>query len=133
VLIRAGVERASILAIAITDLVSATAAIRLARRLNPRVRVIALADSSGEIHALEAAGANEVVQPEFEASMGFVRQALRWLGATAPQARNVIVDERHAFYVHDSAAPVAARRNERRTQQKPRTATEAPILALGED
>jgi hypothetical protein len=58
---------------------------------------------------------------------------LRWLGATAPQARNVIVDERHAFYVHDSAAPVAARRNERRTQRNPLTAAEATILAPVED
>jgi TrkA family protein len=98
---RAGVAHARVLAIAISDLVTAAAAIRAARGLNPRLRIIALADSSAAVQALEALGANDVVQPEFEASMGFVRQALRWLGMAAPAARVVVVGERHAFYDHD--------------------------------
>ena len=108
VLARAGVGQARVLAVAIPDLVSASAAIRVARELNPRIRVIALADSSSAVRALEATGANDVIQPEFETGLGFVRQTLRWLGMGAPEARTVIAGERHAFYdleSHEGARP----------------------------
>ncbi|HEU5432835.1 MAG TPA: cation:proton antiporter [Thermomicrobiales bacterium] len=113
VLTRAGVAQARVLAVAIPDLVTAAAAIRAARALNPRIRVIALADSSAAVRTLEALGANDVVQPEFEASMGFVRQTLRWLGAAAPEARVVVVGERHTFYDQDHPERTRPAKDER--------------------
>lgn len=123
VLVRAGIEQARVLAIAIPDLVTASAAIRLARQLNPELRVIALADTPGAVAALEATGANDVVQPEFEASMGFVRQVLRWLGATAPEARTVVSGERQAFYAADrhEATPRDGARRPRGSKRAPVT------------
>ncbi|MCC6315957.1 MAG: cation:proton antiporter [Thermomicrobiales bacterium] len=108
VLERAGVVGAKVLAIAIPDLVTATAAVREARRLNPAIRVIALAGTPRAVPALEAAGVDQVVQPEFEAALGIGRQALRWVGLAAADARSIVSDQRRHIYDRDRAAAAAA-------------------------
>ncbi|MFN8675168.1 MAG: cation:proton antiporter [Thermomicrobiales bacterium] len=117
VLVRAGVAHARILALAIPDLVSASEAVRIVRRLNPKTQVIALADSSSAVRALEHGGVNQVVQPEFEVSLGFGRQVLRWLGVSAADARTLVADERDGFYALEHARSVRrARRNTRQDE-----------------
>ena len=51
------------------DLVTARAAIRHAKHLNPQIDVIARAAVATEVELLQAAGADEVAQPEFEAGL----------------------------------------------------------------
>lgn len=95
---RLEVERAAVLAVATPDLVTAEAAIRIARHLNPEIRVIARATSTGDVGVVGAAGADEVVQPEFEAGMEFVRRVLAWQ-AVAPEAIGAgIARRRSAVY-----------------------------------
>jgi hypothetical protein len=77
-----------------------------ARRLNPKTQVIALADSSSAVRALENGGVNQVVQSEFEISLGFGRQVLRWLGVSAADARTLVADERDGFYALEHARRV---------------------------
>ena len=102
-LLRAGVERARTIAVTTPDLVTAEAAVRHARRLNPRIHVIARATAGGEVGVLGDAGADEVVQPEFEAGLEFVRQVLRWYGVPAREATLLVGHRRTAFYRPDGA------------------------------
>jgi CPA2 family monovalent cation:H+ antiporter-2 len=97
----AGVERARTLAVATPDLVTARAAIHHAQRLNPRIRVIARATTGGAVGTLGQAGASEVVQPEFEAGLEFIRQVLRWHGIAAREVELILAGRRRAFYRQD--------------------------------
>lgn len=105
-LLRAGVATARTIAVTIPDLVAARAAIRHARHLNPRIHVIARATASGELMTLNSAGADEVVQPEFEAGLEFVRRVLRWHGVSTPEATALVGHRRTTFYQPDSPSPV---------------------------
>jgi CPA2 family monovalent cation:H+ antiporter-2 len=95
---KAGISRARTLAVATPDLVTAQAAIRIARAANPGIRVIARAPGSGEGAVLAEIGANEVVQPEFEAGMEFVRQVLRWHGVSLQETTTLLSRRRGVFY-----------------------------------
>ena len=112
VLLRAGVDRARTLAVASPDLVAARAAIGHARGLNPRLRVIARATTGGEVGTLGRAGAGEVVQPEFEAGLEFVRQVLRWHGVAARETEIIVAGRRRAFYSPDGTRPGQAQWDE---------------------
>lgn len=92
---RLEVERAAVLAVATPDLVTAEAAIRVARELNPTIRVIARATNTGDVGVVGAAGADEVVQPEFEAGMEFVRRVLAWQDI-APEATGAAIARRRS-------------------------------------
>lgn len=95
---RAGVPRARTIAIATPDLVAARATMRHARALNPDIRVIARAPSSEHGESLSDTGANEVVQPEFEAGLEFVRKVLRWQGVSVQETTAILSRRRTAFY-----------------------------------
>ncbi len=105
-LLRAGVASARTIAVTTPDLVAARAAIRLARQLNPRIHVIARATAGGELLMLSSAGADEVVQPEFEAGLEFVRRVLRWHGVSVPEATALVGHRRTTFYQPESLPPV---------------------------
>ena len=107
-LLRAGVERARTIAVTTPDTVTARAAIRYARRLNPHIHVIARATAGGEIRVLERVGADEVVQPEFEAGLEFVRRVLAWHGVGSREASLLLAHRRSAFYRPDGATPATA-------------------------
>ncbi len=100
-LLRAGVERARTIAVTAPDLVAAQSAIRHARRLNPSIHVIARATVSGEVGTLGEVGADEVVQPEFEAGLEFVRKVLRWHGVASRESALILDHRRAAFYRPD--------------------------------
>jgi CPA2 family monovalent cation:H+ antiporter-2 len=75
-----GISRAATIAITVPDAGATRVIIRMARELNPDVAVIARATTSDLVEMLADQGANEVVQPEFEAAMEFTRQVLTWHG-----------------------------------------------------
>ncbi|MGH2548343.1 MAG: cation:proton antiporter, partial [Thermomicrobiales bacterium] len=95
---RAGVEHAKVLAVTYPDFVTARAAIQVARKLNPSIRVITRATAFGEIGPLDATGADEIVQPEFEAGMEFVRQTLVWCSLPDDTLTSAIAQRRADFY-----------------------------------
>ncbi len=105
-LLRAGVATARTIAVTTPDLVAAQAAIRLARQINPRIHVIARATAGGELLTLSGAGADEVVQPEFEAGLEFVRRVLRWHGVSVPEANALVGHRRTTFYQPDGAPSI---------------------------
>jgi CPA2 family monovalent cation:H+ antiporter-2 len=95
---RAGVPRARTIAIATPDLVAARSTIRHARAMNPDIRVVARAPSGEHGLSLSVSGADEVVQPEFEAGLEFVRRVLRWQGVSARETTALVSRRRTAFY-----------------------------------
>lgn len=97
-LLRAGVERARTVAVTSSDLVAARAAVRHARRLNPSIDVVTRARVRGEVDVLRAAGADEVVQPEFEAGLEFVRHVLRRQGVSNAETSAILARRRADFY-----------------------------------
>lgn len=104
---RAGVEHAKVLAITYPDFVTARAAIQVARTLNPSIRVIARATAFGEIGPLDAMGADEIVQPEFEAGMEFVRQTLVWCALPDDTVSTSVAERRSAYYETGDGTGVA--------------------------
>ena len=101
---RAYVADARVLAITYPDFVTAQAAIYLARELNPGVRIIARATNEGELGPLDRVGADELVQPEFEAGMEFVRQTLTWCDAPEEHTRNLLESRRENYYEVETAS-----------------------------
>ncbi|MDQ3468058.1 MAG: cation:proton antiporter [Chloroflexota bacterium] len=97
-LLRAGIERARTLAVTSADLMIAQSAARTARRLNPSIDVVTRAAAGDEVEILRQAGVNEVVQPEFEAGLEFVRHVLRRQGVSAREATMMLTRRRSAFY-----------------------------------
>jgi len=95
---RAGIDRAPALAVTAADLVAAEAAVRIARQLNPALDIVTRSAAEPEVETLRQAGANEVVQPEFEAGLEFVRHLLRDHGLPAPEAAYLLERRRADFY-----------------------------------
>ncbi|HEX9670326.1 MAG TPA: cation:proton antiporter [Thermoanaerobaculia bacterium] len=76
ILERAGVERASVVVFAISDLLAVLRAVTLARQLSPGVHIIVRTRMVAEIDALHRAGADEVIAEEFETSIEIFTRVL---------------------------------------------------------
>ena len=72
----AGIAKARLLLITIPDVPSIRMTVETARQLRPELPVVARAVHPGHLAELEELGVNAVVQPEFEAGLEMVRQAL---------------------------------------------------------
>jgi CPA2 family monovalent cation:H+ antiporter-2 len=94
----AGLDRAKMLVITLPDLPSAAQAVRTARALNPKVTILARVHDARAIPHLKAAGADEVIQPEFEAGMEMVRQALRSYGVSSMETQALTGSRRTEHY-----------------------------------
>jgi CPA2 family monovalent cation:H+ antiporter-2 len=97
-LLRAGIDRARTLAVATDDLIAARATIRHARRLNPSINVISRAMHDDEVPLFRTAGADAVIQPEFEAGLEFARHVLRRHGVSALEVTAAIHRRRLLYY-----------------------------------
>ncbi len=97
-LLRAGVDSAKTLVVATPDLVTARAAIRHAKHLNPQIDVIARAAVATEVELLQAAGADEVAQPEFEAGLELLRHVLARDGVLDAELDEILSRQRAKFY-----------------------------------
>lgn len=98
VLARAGLERARVLAVTLPDPVAAERAVRQGRALNRRLDIVARAHGRSTLRLLHAAGATEVVHPEFEASLEFIRHTLRRFGVSGPELQALVAFRREQYY-----------------------------------
>lgn len=98
VLDHAGIRQARALVVASVDLVSTPAAIRYARKVNPSIAIITRAQAASEVEILRAAGANEIVQPEFEAGLECIRYVMRRYGVSAQETNAIVGHRRTAHY-----------------------------------
>jgi CPA2 family monovalent cation:H+ antiporter-2 len=98
VLRHAHLEQAKVLAVSIPDLPSADRAVREARRLNPGLDIIARAPGGLGPDRLRAAGAVEVVRPEFETGLEFIRHTLRRYGVASTEVQAIVSHRRLQYY-----------------------------------
>lgn len=98
VLERARVETANVLAVTIPDLADNERVIRQARARYPRLLIIARAQDLAGIARLRAAGATEVVQPEVEAGLEFVRRTMRKMGLAQVEIHTLLSRRRQLAY-----------------------------------
>jgi monovalent cation:H+ antiporter-2, CPA2 family len=101
VLEAAGIEHARVFAVTVQDLISAQLSIRLARRANEDLDVIARAQSYEQIQRLDEAGATEVVQPAFEVGLEFVRHTLHRSGVSMREIQAMVSSRRLDYYDTD--------------------------------
>jgi CPA2 family monovalent cation:H+ antiporter-2 len=85
ILENAGVRNSGTLILSASGIHDGAELIRLARELNPGIRVLARATYVRDIAALHAAGANHVYAGEGEVALALIEAVLRPLGATADQ------------------------------------------------
>jgi CPA2 family monovalent cation:H+ antiporter-2 len=85
VLEEAGIVNARTIILSASGAAGAAEAIREARRINPRIHVVARADYLGQAASLLGVGANEVVSGEGEVVLAMTDSILRHLGATPDQ------------------------------------------------
>jgi K+:H+ antiporter len=81
----AGVDRAASLILSVAGVQGGEEVIRLARELNPQIRVLVRSVYLREIPALVAAGATQVFSGEGEVALAMTESMLRDLGATPEQ------------------------------------------------
>ncbi len=95
---RAGIERARVLVVTVSDLVAARAAIRRARALNAGIAIVTRASSRAEVHVHRDAGADEIIQPEYEAGLEFVLHVLGRIGKSPAETSEVVLEHRALLY-----------------------------------
>jgi CPA2 family monovalent cation:H+ antiporter-2 len=101
-LVRAGIHSASVLVVTVSDLLASRAAIRRARQLNPDITIITRAVSRDEVRVLHEAGADEIIQPEFEAGLECVGHMLRTLGMQDDSVASIVNTRRQSLYDSDT-------------------------------
>lgn len=112
VLQRAGLHRALVLIVTVPDPLAALTIINMAREMNPNAKIIVRAHRSEDINVLRAAGANAVVQPEFEAGIEISRLTLMSLNIGDPiiqRALNDVRTQRYRLFQPDVAEASLAR------------------------
>ncbi|HSN87707.1 MAG TPA: TrkA C-terminal domain-containing protein, partial [Thermoanaerobaculia bacterium] len=93
ILEHAGIAEADVVVFAISDVEAVRRAIRLARELNPKVRIIVRTRLVHEIEDLHQRGADEVIAEEFETSIEIFTRVLRHFRVP----RNIILAETRAL------------------------------------
>ena len=98
VLEHAAIPRARLLAALVPDVSDAERIVRGARALGPRVHVVARAQRGEDVDLLHRAGADVVVQPEFEAGVEVIRHTLQRYGVMGAELDHLIAGRRRLFY-----------------------------------
>lgn len=98
VLDHAHLETAVLLAVLVPDSNTAELATRYARQRHPRLDIVTRAAAPSDLEQLLAAGATEVVQPEFEAGVEVIRHVLQRYGVGGMELAGVTSGRRNAFY-----------------------------------
>ncbi len=98
VLKQARVDQAKVLAVTTPDLPTAEAITREGRRLNKELEIVTRSSDVRAIRALRQAGAGNVVQPEIEAGLEFIRRTLRAYGVSGVELQSLINGRREKHY-----------------------------------
>jgi len=108
VLEEAGIERARAFIVAAPDIAAARRAVRIARDLNPQLMIVARTKYRTTVTPMLAAGANEVIEEEFETAIEMVARLTRVLGLSRATVADHIEGQRLERYVLQTPAPNAA-------------------------
>ncbi len=100
VLAHTGLDRARVLAVTVPDASEAERIVRFGRSTNPRLDILARSQSRADIRRLRGAGASDVVQPEFEGGVEFIRHTMRRYGVLGTELQALSAGRRAAYYEH---------------------------------
>ncbi|HEX8600975.1 MAG TPA: cation:proton antiporter [Chloroflexia bacterium] len=95
---RAGIAGAYILVVAVPDLVSAEQIVRQGRAMSERLYIIARSTDTRATPHLQRAGADQVLQPEFETGLEIIRQVWRKYGVSSIETQSMIGGQRRRQY-----------------------------------
>jgi CPA2 family monovalent cation:H+ antiporter-2 len=104
VLEHAHLDAARLLAVLVPDRATTELATQHARALYPRLHIVARAVDDVHVDRLKAAGASEVVQPEFEAGVEVIRHAMERYGIMGLELAHLAAGRRASFYRRGAAA-----------------------------
>jgi CPA2 family monovalent cation:H+ antiporter-2 len=99
VLDAAGLSNARVLAVTLPDPATAEVIVRHAKRANSRLDAIVRGRGRDDHQALLEAGAIEVVHPELESALEFVRHTLQRFGVDRTQIQLILARRRRDLYV----------------------------------
>jgi CPA2 family monovalent cation:H+ antiporter-2 len=97
VLEQARVETAQVLIVAVYDPRQAQAVVREARRINERLDIITRGGGEEITRAMLEAGASQVVEPELEAGLEFLRHTLHRMGVSNMEIQGILRGRRRRF------------------------------------
>lgn len=100
VLAAAGIRRAGMLIITFPSLVTAISVVKHSRRMNDLIQVVVRTSGDDSSHILKDIGVNDVVLPEYEASLEMTRQALIRLGIMPEEVHRRTDRIRQELYSH---------------------------------
>jgi K+:H+ antiporter len=98
VLERCNLEQARLLAITFADRAAKELTVSNALRINPRLEIIVRGRGADDHARLVALGASEVVHPELEGGLEFVRHTLRRFGLNAQEIQAIVSRRRNEFF-----------------------------------
>jgi CPA2 family monovalent cation:H+ antiporter-2 len=98
VLEHAAIPAARMVAALVPDVADNERIVRGARALGPKVHIVARAQRAEDVERLRRAGADVVVQPEFEAGVEVIRHTLQRYGVVGIELGHLIAGRRRAFY-----------------------------------
>lgn len=98
ILTKAGIGEAKILLLAADGINDNLEVIRHARHMNPKILIVARADSPAEVEQLHKARILEIVQPKFEAGLELTRQALLAMQVQPVEIQNYLDSVRFDRY-----------------------------------
>ena len=110
----AGVDRAGSLILSSSGMIGSAEVIRLARELNPAIRVLARSAYVRDLPALQKAGSEVVISGEGEVALALTEAILRRLGATPEQIDrerervriDLVAGDRGAYSRDNDVAPM---------------------------
>jgi CPA2 family monovalent cation:H+ antiporter-2 len=98
VLEAAGLQHARLLLVTVSAAIDVELVVRQARTQNPQLHIVARATGLGQLEVLRGLGIHEVVQPEFEAGLEMVRQALLHVEVAAAEIERLSDEVRAEQY-----------------------------------
>ena len=90
ILARAELERARVLVVTFPDPIAAKLAVANARRINPRLDVVARVHRDEDTVVLRSLGVAEMVRPELEAGLEIIRHTLHRFGLTMQEIQYIV-------------------------------------------
>jgi CPA2 family monovalent cation:H+ antiporter-2 len=90
ILAQAQLDRARVMVITFPDPIAARLAVENARRINPRLDIVARVHSGEDVELLREKGVAEVVRPELEAGLEIIRHTLHRFGLTTQEIQYVV-------------------------------------------
>jgi CPA2 family monovalent cation:H+ antiporter-2 len=90
ILAQAQLERARVMVVAFPDPIAAKLAVANARRINPRLDIVARVHREEDSEALRGLGVAKMVRPELESGLEIIRHTLHRFGLTTQEIQYIV-------------------------------------------